>query len=57
MYGQCIHTKNKEDNMSCGCGRSPTGRCIGWHSLTESEYRVKLEEYNKRQALKEKKDA
>ena len=45
------------NNMSCGCGRSPTGRCIGWHSLTESEYRVKLEEYNKRQALKEKKDA
>jgi hypothetical protein len=25
--------------------------------LTEDEYRVKLEEYNKRQALKEKKDA
>ena len=43
--------------MSCGCGRSPTGRCVGWHSLTEEEYRVKLEEYNKRQALKEKKNA
>jgi hypothetical protein len=25
--------------------------------LTEEEYHVKLEEYNKRQALKEKKDA
>ena len=43
--------------MSCGCGRSPTGRCIGWHNLTEDEYRVKLKEYEERQALKEKKDA
>ena len=23
----------------CGCGRSPTGNCIGWHSLTEEEYK------------------
>lgn len=26
---------------TCGCGRSPTGDCIGWHSLTESEYQEK----------------
>ena len=32
--------------MSCGCGRSPTGECIGWHDLTEEEYQVALEEYN-----------
>ena len=19
----------------CGCGRSPTGSCVGWHSLTD----------------------
>jgi hypothetical protein len=31
--------------MSCGCGRSPTGECIGWHSLTEEEYQKKLKEY------------
>ena len=41
----------KKDNMSpsveqaktgtCGCGRSPTGNCIGWHSLSESEFRLK----------------
>lgn len=43
--------------MSCGCGRSPTGRCVGWHSLTEDQYQIKLKEYNERQALKEKKDA
>ena len=25
----------------CGCGRSPTGNCIGWHALSEEEYRRK----------------
>lgn len=30
---------------TCGCGRSPTGDCIGWHSLTESEFQAKLAEY------------
>lgn len=34
---------------TCGCGRSPTGKCVGWHGLTESEYRKKLDEYNKKQ--------
>ena len=29
----------------CGCGRSPTGKCIGWHALSESEYQSKLESY------------
>ena len=31
--------------MACGCGRSPTGKCIGWHKLTEEEYQEKLKEY------------
>ena len=26
----------------CGCGRSPTGKCIGWHNLSEEEYQEKL---------------
>ena len=30
---------------TCGCGRSPTGDCCGWHGLTEEQYQVKLEEY------------
>jgi hypothetical protein len=30
----------------CGCGRSPTGKCCGWHALTESAYQEKLAEYN-----------
>ena len=29
----------------CGCGRSPTGKCIGWHGLTEEEFKEKLQEY------------
>ena len=24
---------------TCGCGRSPTGDCIGWHGLTEQAFR------------------
>jgi predicted RNase H-like HicB family nuclease len=28
----------------CGCGRSPTGLCCGWHALTEEAYRTKLAE-------------
>ena len=30
---------------TCGCGRSPTGACIGWHNLTEDEYKTKLANY------------
>ena len=37
--------ENKEDIGRCGCGRSPTGKCIGWHGLTQEEYEIKLEKY------------
>ena len=30
---------NGEDVGTCGCGRSPTGKCIGWHGLSEDEYK------------------
>jgi len=30
---------------TCGCGRSPTGDCIGWHGLSEEEYQEKLSEW------------
>ena len=39
--------------MGCGCGRSPTGKCIGWHALSEEEYQNEL---NKLQAEEAKKD-
>ena len=35
---------------TCGCGRSPTGNCIGWHSLTEEEYQARLKLYLAEQA-------
>ena len=37
--------ENLDEIGRCGCGRSPTGRCIGWHGLTEQEFKNKLEEY------------
>jgi hypothetical protein len=30
---------------TCGCGRSPTGNCCGWHALTEEQYEKRKEEY------------
>ena len=32
----------------CGCGRSPTGQCIGWHALSEEEYQQKLKEHQEK---------
>ena len=36
-----------EEFGACGCGRSPTGKCIGWHGLTEEQYQTALDEYEK----------
>ena len=33
---------------TCGCGRSPTGDCIGWHNLTEEMFQAELELYKQR---------
>lgn len=38
-------TSTMTEQRTCGCGRSPTGKCCGWHALTEEAYRVKLDEY------------
>ena len=37
--------ENPEEFGKCGCGRSPTGKCIGWHGLTEDEYADRKEKY------------
>lgn len=34
-----------EGGSDCGCGRSPTGKCIGWHGLTEEEFKIHLAKY------------
>jgi hypothetical protein len=37
--------ENVEDIGKCGCGRSPTGKCIGWHGLSEDEFATRKELY------------
>ena len=34
----------KEDGPKCGCGRSPSGYCMGWHGLSEAEWKLALEQ-------------
>lgn len=41
----------------CGCGRSPTGFCIGWHGLTKEEYDRKLMEYKQLEVTPEEDEA
>ena len=41
----------------CGCGRSPNGKCIGWHGLSEEDYQRKLAAYQARKAGKMEKAA
>ena len=37
--------ENADEVGKCGCGRSPTGKCIGWHGLSQEAFKEKLEEY------------
>jgi hypothetical protein len=41
IFGKSKMTPRVEDmkNGTCGCGRSPTGNCIGWHALSEEAFR------------------
>ena len=36
----------------CNCGRSPTGKCVGWHGLSEHQYQEKKSTYEDKQRLK-----
>ena len=40
--------KLKKNKKNCSCGRSPVGRCLGWHDLTESEYQIELKKYQEK---------
>jgi len=46
--------EDKSEFGKCGCGRSPDGKCCGWHGLTEEQYQAVKNEYElneyKRQA-------
>jgi hypothetical protein len=37
--------ENTEEFGACGCGRSPNGKCMGWHNLSEEDYQIELEKY------------
>ena len=36
----------------CKCGRSPSGKCVGWHNLTEDQYMEKKVAYEEKQSAK-----
>ena len=40
-----MQPKPGQEIGNCGCGRSPTGKCVGWHALSESAYQAQLESY------------
>ena len=40
----------------CGCGRNPTGQCIGWHNLSKEEYQQKLKEHQEKATEEKDKD-
>jgi hypothetical protein len=55
--GKEMQVRVQEDQNKvgqCGCGRSPTGKCIGWHGLSESEFQAKLQTYLAEEADKNK---
>ena len=37
---------------SCGCGRSPTGKCCGWHGLNEEQLKEAQAKYQAEQKNK-----
>lgn len=43
---QQMNTQTEQKKpVACGCGRSPTGNCCGWHNLTEDVYNQRRELY------------
>jgi hypothetical protein len=37
--------ENTEEFGRCGCGRSPNGKCVGWHGLSDEEFAHRKEQY------------
>lgn len=48
-----MQVRATEKMGSCGCGRSPTGECNGWHGLVESEYQKRKAEWEMEQYRKQ----
>jgi len=36
-----MQTTTDNEIGKCGCGRSPTGKCIGWHGLSEQDFQYR----------------
>lgn len=50
-----IMNEQKQDQPvgnTCGCGRSPSGYCCGWHALSEEDYRIELAKFEDRKNRK-----
>ena len=39
--------ETKEKSKRCSCGRSPIGRCIGWHKLSDKRWIETIAKYQK----------
>lgn len=50
MRNKIMNVYVSQAKNTCGCGRSPTGECVGWHNLTNEQYKVKLNEWNQSQS-------
>jgi hypothetical protein len=50
IFGKTKMTPRVEDMKkgTCGCGRSPTGNCIGWHGLSEDQFQLELAKYREK---------
>jgi hypothetical protein len=44
--------KVMSEKKKCGCNRSPTGYCVGWHALSEEEYKEKKAAFEAKQVDK-----
>ena len=38
---------NEKSKSRCTCGRSPIGRCVGWHKLSDKRHIEVLAKYQK----------
>ena len=54
-----MQVRVKEDASEfgkCGCGRSPTGKCIGWHGFTEEQLAEAIRVWDLDQYMKQAQD-
>ena len=39
--------KKEKSKFGCSCGRSPIGRCVGWHKLSDKRWIETIAKYQK----------